>query len=111
MRCEDCDTELIPHEDRIMGRSRGSFHCPNPDCAALYSVIKRGDDRVAKAIFKNIADGFDERGHFLQAFARLFMKASEQNQQCLLPAAHALNEHYQIEKDQREKGILTDISI
>ena len=66
-------------------------------------------DKIVTVVFKNIADGFDERGHFLQAFARLFMKASEQNQQCLLPAAHALNDRYQIEKDQREKGILNEL--
>jgi hypothetical protein len=66
-------------------------------------------NKIAKAIMQNIADGFDERGHFLQKFARMFCSATEKNKECLLPAAHRLIEAYDIEKGQKEKGILTEV--
>ena len=67
------------------------------------------EDNKAKAIMKNIAEGFDSRGHFLEKFARMFVAASEANQECLLPAAHKLIEKYELERTQRERGILTDL--
>lgn len=66
-------------------------------------------DRKAKAIMSNIAEGFDSRGHFLEKFARMFMSASPINQECLLPAAHKLIEKYDIEKSQLEKGVLNEL--
>lgn len=81
------------------GASIPAILCPN--CIAY-------NDKIAKAIMKNIADGFDERGHFLQKFARMFNSATEPNKECLLPAAHKLIALYDIEKSQREKGVLNE---
>lgn len=67
------------------------------------------EDNKAKAIMKNIAEGFDSRGHFLEKFARMFVAASEANQECLLPAAHKLIAKYDIEKSQLEKGVLHEL--
>lgn len=67
------------------------------------------NDKKATAIMNNIADGFDERGHFLQKFARMFKSATEEQKTCLMPAAHLLIEKYSIEQGQRDKGILHDI--
>jgi methylphosphotriester-DNA--protein-cysteine methyltransferase len=67
------------------------------------------NDKKAKAIMRNIAEGFDSRGHFLEKFARMFAAASEVNQECLLPAAHKLIEKYDIEKSQLEKGVLNEL--
>ena len=74
----------------------------------LRALLKQ-QDKKAITIMKNIADGFDERGHFLQKFARMFMSATDKNKECLLPAAHRLIETWDIEKGQREKGILTEV--
>ena len=66
----------------------------------------RRNEKLALAIFKNIADRFDERGHFLQKFAIMFVNASEKNKKCLFPAAHKLIEEYNLEAEQKLKGVL-----
>lgn len=71
-------------------------------------VILKVEDKIARAVMKNIADGFDERGHFLQKFARMFNSANEKQKECLLPAVHKLIAEYNIEVEQRGRGILND---
>src|SRR5258708_3823713 len=104
------DRDCIRLDDNELDCLERNDPKPCSNCKEYSLQLQRQSkkDKIVNAIFKNIADGFDERGHFLQAFARLFMKASEQNQECLLPAAHALNQHYHIEQEQREKGILNE---
>lgn len=98
----------------ILDRQTQCWPFEDKDKVALATMIRyeygenKGNvqDKKAIAIMKNISDGFDERGHFIQKFARMFSSANDKQKECLLPSAHKLIVEYKIEEQQKEKGIL-----
>lgn len=77
-------------------------------CAAINEVNKNSvlKDKIAVAIMTNIANGTDERGHFLSGFAKAFCRTDLENQRILMPAVHQFIAKYKIEETQRTRGIL-----
>jgi hypothetical protein len=102
------DTGCVRHTHTVkcMNAEATRLVCgyPGTFTIAVSDIVDR--DKLALAIFKNIADRFDERGHFLQKFAIMFVNASEKNKKCLFPAAHKLIEEYNLEAEQKQKGVL-----
>ena len=87
-RCKVCDTSYITPDNKC------------PVCS------QTNKDKMAVVIMRNIAERLDDRGHFIEKFARMFTSATDKQKELLLPSAHKLIEAYDIEKGQREKGVL-----
>lgn len=60
------------------------------------------------AIFRNIANESDPRGHFLTYFAKALCQADLANQRLLMPTAVELIRKYDIEETQTRRGILKE---
>lgn len=95
----------------LNGTAKEYYDTNRADIARLADEALKEDplkDKIAIACMINIANGSDERGHFLSGLAKAFCRADESNQRILLPAVHQFIAKYKIDETQRTRGILNE---